>query len=146
MFNHVHEIHVVIRDIVFANIAADSRLCFSIFETTDCGPLQAGDLFEQDEPFFMVETVIDRVRKARPGPYTPRRAWGGVEISLFTKDTLDDLGNRERHDAIAGWFASQTLNGVRFREHTPLSVGRVRGFQMYPGVIPLEFDIHSKQR
>lgn len=141
----VNDIHRVVRERLFANLPAGMGLCFSLYQTTDAGPDQKGELFQQDDPFLMVETRIDEVRKAGPGVHSPNRVFGALEITLQSKDRLDMIGAHHLLEQAGNWFAQETIEGVRFREFIPTGDGRDRGFQTYAGTVVFEYETQPKQ-
>lgn len=132
-----------IRQILFENALDTDSFCFSLDVTDDAGKQGRGDLFRQDEDFFMVETEIDEVSRAGPGQYAPVRVWGRLDLSYYTMDRSNDLGAFARIEEIAGWWAGDTRHGIRFREFLPVTADALMGFQVYAGTIPFEFEAPS---
>lgn len=137
------EVEHVVRDLLFADLPIE-RICFSYFVPEDAGPTMAGDLFEQNKDFLLVEVDTAQVGRVGPGRFTQRRAYGGVDLVYYTKERLDPLGAKTRLENIADRFQEETLNGVRFRSYTPTGEMRDRGFSAYSGTIAFSFDTSAK--
>lgn len=144
--NDIFEIHHVVRDQVLSNLWVGGRVCFSLFQPDDAGPLQAGNLFNQNLDFIMVEVMIDDVRRAGPGVLSPRRVWGGLELGHYTKDRLDPLLATRTLEQVGDWFREETIGGVRFRDFLPTGEVRDRGFQVQTATLPFQFETQPKQQ
>lgn len=144
MLDNITEVRRVIRKRVLDNLGGEDAVCFTLDESTDAGPNQRGDLFDQNKPFYMVEIEIDEVVATGPGSHAWRRVMARVDLAYLTKDRLDDLNSHARLEAAGGWFADQTLDGIRFRNFVPIDEGRFLGFQRYTATVPFECEIKPK--
>lgn len=143
MYASIADAMIEIRRIIHGNLTATDSLTYSMGETDDAGPAGRGDLSKQNEPWYVIETVIDDKQKAGPGVFSPRRVWGGLDVTYLTKDRLDDIGSFSKMEQVGSWFEGRTINGIRFREFTPTTTnGRIFGFNSYAGTIALEFELN----
>ena len=142
--DNVNDIHKVVRGEIFSLMPEDGRVCFGYLTPEDAGPAGLGDLFEQNLDFLMVELTVDQVRRSGPGMHSPRRVWGSVELSLFSKDRMNTYVLATRLETIADHFREQTIKGVRFRDFTPSGEIRDRGFTASTGMIPFDFETRAK--
>lgn len=133
-----------VRDIVFEKVPADLRFAFDFIEAEDLSPLQAGPLFRQDADFVLFEAEVDTSRRAGPSQVSPTRWWGTLAIAVNTKKIGQDIPYQRQLEQLANWFAEQTINDIRFRTFTPLSMSRVRGFASYSGVLNFDFETAPK--
>lgn len=144
MYPSTTSVFRAVRQIIFDNATPEHAFCFSLDNTVDAGPQQLGELFEQASDFFMAEIEVETVTKAGPGTTTPRRMFAGLDLHFMTKDRMDDLGARDKLEEIAGWFASQTIDGIRFREYAPTGDGELIGFVRYSATIPFECELEPR--
>lgn len=144
MYPSVTAVSRAVRQIIFENHAPGDSFCFSLDNTTDAGPNQRGDLFEQNGDFFLIEVEVDDVYPAGPGIHSPRRVDGGVDIRYLTKDRMDDLGAQQRLEDIGNWFSDQKLKGIQFGLYAPVGAGELLGFQRYSGTVPFSCDLKPK--
>lgn len=142
--NNINEIHRVVREELFGIMPTEGRMCFSYLNPEDAGPATLGDLFEQDLDFLMAEVMIERVERAGPSIYSPRRVWGSIEFGYHTKDRLDPYRVMVGLEGVADHFREETLQGVRFRDFVPTGEVRDRGFTVTTGVIPFDFETRAK--
>lgn len=146
MLQNVTDIDVIVRNVVFDRAAVGDRFCFDLFMPVDAGVQGAGELFEQNQPFFMVEVVVDETRRAGPSKMSPTHVYGGIEISVFTMDQGDPIGNKRRVEEIGRWFSDQNIETVKFHEFAPVGAGRLRGFQRYTGTVAFKFETEPTYR
>lgn len=142
--DNVNDIHRVVRGELFSLMPQAGRICFGYDTPEDAGPNDLGDLFQQDQPFLMVEVVIDKVRRAGPGRHSPRRVRGNVALSNYSKDRLNTFTLATELESVADHFREETIGGVRFRDFTPTGEIRDRGFTASTGVIPFDFETRAK--
>lgn len=141
MLSSATDLEARIRDFVVEKAGPTMLYAFDITEAVDLGDQGAGDLFEQDQDFFLFETVFDKASRAGPGWTSPRRYWGTMDLTLFTKAPRDKVRFSLELERVADWFQDATINGIRFRSFLPTSTVAINGFTAYTGVINFEFEI-----
>lgn len=135
-----------VRDIVFENAPPDLKFCFSLATPIDVSANQAGDLFNQNEDFLLVETQIQGVRRAGVSWDAPRRIYADLTLSWVTKDVANDLEKLDALEEISRWFSEQTINGVRYRQLIPLGGFPLMGFMSYDGTLNCDFELRTAKR
>lgn len=123
--------------------AGDALFCFDPFNAIDASSAQRGDLFTQNDDFFIFEFIEGDNR--RMGPAGPNHFTGGVSVSVVTKDISDEISIWQRRDEKAGFLAETVLDGICYREMVPVSSYRYRGFHVYPGTIRVVCEITPKR-
>lgn len=141
MLSSLTDLDVRVRNFVFER-AVGMRFAFEMTEALDLGELKVGDLFEQNEDFWLFELNIDDVRRAGPGWVSPRRVEGSLDIALLTKAPRDKVKFSRQLEEVADWFQDDTITGIRFRSFIPTPAVPIRGFTAYNGVINLQFEIN----
>ncbi len=143
MLTSLADLHTRMRDHVFSLAPVGTRFSFDIIEAVDVGDLQAGDLFEQNEDFWLFEIYCDDVGRAGPGVHSPKRCQGTLSISLFTKEAGQAIPALTSLEAVARWFENQTIQGVRYRSFLPVQTVKIQGFNAYSGVMNCDFEIQQ---
>lgn len=133
-------------DIRFRNYADDkfppeALYAYNLEEGLDLSLNNAGELFQQNKDFILLELSIDQVRRAGPSRVSPTRVWGTLDLSIFTKGQRDKVKFGSQLEVMANWFQNETISGIRFREYQPSSVVPSHGFTSYSGLINFEFEI-----
>lgn len=142
--DNVNDIHRVVRSELFSLLPISGHICFGYDTPEDAGPEGLGNLFEQDLDFLMVEVNVDRVRRSGPGLQSPRRVWGHMGLSVYSKDRLNTYTLARALEEVANHFREETIQGVRFRDFVPSGEARDRGFTVSTGVIPFDFETRAK--
>lgn len=141
MLSSTTDLEVRLRKYVDSKVTPEMLYAFDFVEGWDCSENNAGVLLEQDKEFFMFEASFDRTDRAGPSWVSPGRAWGTLDLSIFTKAPRDKVKYARRLEAVAGWFMDETVDGIRFRSFLPTPPAPVNGFTSYNGVINFEFEI-----
>lgn len=141
MLSSVTEVESRVRNHVIS-LAAGKLFAFDMIEAVDASSTQAGDLFEQNEDFWLFEVVISDVKRAGPGYNSPRRYYCTLDLALFTKKPRNKVVFGAELEAVADWFQDQTIDGIRFRSFLPTQDVQIHGFTSYNGVINFDFEIH----
>lgn len=135
-----------VRDIVFENAGGDLLFCFSLSHPMDASSNQAGDLFKQNGDFLLVETTIRTSGRAGVGKEAPRRVTAEVGLAWLTKEQGNDIEKHEQLELVSRWFTEQTINGVRYRQLTPVGEFPLMGFMSYEGTINCNFELRTAKR
>lgn len=135
------DMEVRLRSYIDSKVTPQMLYAFDFVEGWDCSQNEAGLLIEQNLDFYMFETVIDRTGRAGPSWVSPGRAWGALDISIFTKAPRDKVKYTRLLEEVAGWFMDETVDGIRFRSYLPTPPAPVNGFTSYNGVINFQFEI-----
>lgn len=143
MFATFADFDKAIREIVFDNAPDDMRFSFDTDLVEDVGTLDSGQLFQQNEDFWIFHYEVRRVSRAGPGHFSPRRAWVSLSISLATKKVGNSLQMLQALERVTPWFEGQTVSGIRFREFSPLPSYPLRGFEILEGEINCEFELKA---
>lgn len=146
MYKNTTAVERGIRKMLFDNIRPNDAFCFSLDTPIDASVNQLGDLFEQNDDFFILEVETDGVVPAGASKLSPRIMSGGIEIRYLSKNRMDDLGAKARLEEIGEWFAQQTVGGIHFYEYFHSGYGRLLGFQRYTGTIPFDCEIQPKEQ
>ena len=128
------------RDYVFTKVSSNMLYAFDFTEGGDVSLNDAGALLEQDADFWLFEWYIDEVRRAGPGRNSPRRYWGSLDVSVFTKAPPDKVKFGSQVETVANWFQDTTIHGIRFRTFLPSPSSPLAGFTSYSGVINFDFE------
>lgn len=128
------------RDYVFTKCSNDMRYAFDFTEGLDVSSNAAGCLLEQDNDFWLFEWNIDNVGRAGPSRASPRRYWGALDVSVFTKAPRDKVKFTGLVEGVANWFQDETVSGIRFRTFLPNPAAPLKGFTTYSGVINFDFE------
>lgn len=132
-----------IRNYVHGKVTSDMLYAFDFTEGTDVSVNEVGVLLEQDQDFWLFEPRIARTGRAGPSWVSPRRAYGELDVTLFTKAPRDKVKFTGKVESVADWFQDQTISGIRFRTFTPTDPVAMHGFTAYSGVINYEFEINK---
>ena len=140
----VVDAEIVIRDTVSA-MNLTQPFAFDALTFEDASAAGAGNLMEQNAPFFLFSSEIIGTRRVGPTIIAPTRQNGDLTIGYFTKNPslLIDLGLLEQ---VANHFAEKTIEDVRFRTFTPYPPGVRNGFTRYDGVIDFQFELYRGDR
>jgi hypothetical protein len=128
------------RDYVYSKVSAGMLYAFDFAEGIDVSLNAAGALLEQDNDFWLFEWYIDDVGRAGPSRVSPRRYWGALDISVFTKTPRDKVKFTGMLENVANWFQDETVSGIRFRTFLPTPAAPLKGFTSYSGVINFDFE------
>lgn len=134
------EAEKAVRDYIFTKVSNDMIYAFDFSEGDDVSSNAVGPLLEQDNDFWLFEWYIDRVGRAGPSIVSPRRYWGTLDISVFTKAPRDKVKFTGMLENVANWFQDETVSGVRFRTFSPTPAAPLKGFTAYSGVINFDFE------
>lgn len=143
MFSSFADFDIAIRNIVFGKADPDMLFSFDTDLVEDVSGNDAGELFKQNEDFWIFHYDVRRVRRAGPGHFSPRRAWVSLSISLATKEVGNSLQMLQALERVTPWFEGQTVSGIRFREFSPLPSYPLRGFEVHEGEINCEFELKA---
>ena len=116
------------------------KFAFSMAEPFDASNSNSGNLFEQDDDFFIIESESDSVLRAGPSLLSPNRCFGTVYVSLFTKKQLSTLACQQKLEQFCSVFSDKIIEGVRFRAFSPLLTIKLLGFTRYSGSIQFSFE------
>lgn len=141
MLESLADFEVAVRDRVFDMAGTGYRFSFEATDAIDASDNDAGALFDQNEDFWLFEADIDDTGRAGPGASSPRRAWGSLSLTLFTKAPVNKVPALRELETVAGWFRDQTVGGIRFRSFLPVQPARIQGFTAYSGVITCAFEL-----
>lgn len=128
------------RDYVYSKVSPEMLYAFDFAEGTDVSSNAVGALLEQDTDFWLFEWYIDDVGRAGPSRVSPRRYWGTLDISVFTKAPRDKVKFTGMLENVANWFQDETVSGIRFRTFLPTPAAPLKGFTSYSGVINFDFE------
>lgn len=128
------------RDYVYSKVSPEMLYAFDFAEGTDVSSNAVGALLEQDNDFWLFEWYIDDVGRAGPSRVSPRRYWGTLDISVFTKAPRDKVKFTGMLENVANWFQDETVSGIRFRTFLPTPAAPLKGFTSYSGVINFDFE------
>lgn len=143
MLTSLVDLHTRMRDHVFSLAAPGTRFAFDIVDAIDVGDLQAGELFEQNEDFWLFEIDVEDIGRAGPGMNSPKRCSGSLSITLCTKAGSNAVPSLASLEAVAAWFENQTIQGIRFRSFLPVRPAKIQGFTAYSGVMNCDFEIQQ---
>lgn len=141
MLASLTDLEVRLRKYVDSKVTPDMLYAFDFVEGWDCSENNAGQLMDQNADFYMFEANLDNTGRAGPSWVSPGRAWGQLDLSIFTKAPRDKVKYSRLLEAVAGWFMDDTVDGIRFRSFLPTPPAPVNGFTSYNGVINFEFEI-----
>lgn len=142
--NSLTELEVRVRTYVDSLVPPEMRYAYELAEGMDLSDNKAGELMEQNADFYLFELGIETTGLAGPSDVSPGRAWGTLDLSLFTKSPRDKVKYSGRLEVVANWFQRKTIAGIRFRTFTPTTPVPIHGFTSYNGVINFEFEIASQ--
>jgi len=131
----------VVRDLVYAS-EVDYRFTFSPENPFDVSMFDAGQLFEQDEPFFIYEVNLSDVYLSGLTTVSPNRCEGYIDIAFLTKDSGSDITYRQLLESKARLLSEKTEQGVRFRRYIPAKPIQYGSFTWYSGTINFDFEIN----
>jgi hypothetical protein len=143
MLTSMVDLHIRMRDHVFYRAEPDMRFAFDIVDAIDVGDMQAGELFEQNEDFWLFEIEVEDVGRAGPGMNSPKRCSGSLSITLCTKAASNAVPSLASLETVARWFENQTIHGIRFRSFLPVRPAKIQGFTAYSGVMNCDFEIQQ---
>lgn len=142
MLSSLADLHIRMRDHVFAMAQPGTRFAFDL-DGVDVGDLQCGELFEQNDDFWLFEIDVDDVRRAGPGTGSPKRCSGSLSITYCTKTAGNAVPALAQLESVAAWFSDQTITGIRYRSFVPIRSARIQGFTAHSGVMNCDFEIHQ---
>jgi len=145
MLESLSDLDVRFREYVRTKVDPDMLYAYDFIEGADLSDNDVGVLLEQDEEFWLFELVIERTGRAGPSQVAPRKVFGSLDLSLFTKAPRDKVKYGRKVEAVANWFQDQTINGIRFRTFEPVPPAPLHGFTAYGGVTNIEFEIYVQR-
>lgn len=141
MLSSLTDLEARVRDYILTKVTPEMLYAFDFVEGQDLSENDAGVLLEQNQDFWLFELNIVRTGRAGPSRVSPRRAWGELDIAIFTKAPRDKVKFNTLLEGVANWFQDETVDGIRFRTFLPTSTVPMHGFTSYNGVINFEFEI-----
>lgn len=145
MLASLTDLDVRFRDWLATKVTPDMLFGYEFIEGLDVSVNDAGVLLEQDNDFWLFELNVDRTGRAGPSQVAPRKVFGSLDISLFTKSPRDKVKYGRKVEAVADWFQDQTISGIRFRTFAPVPPAPLHGFTAYGGVTNIEFEIYVQR-
>lgn len=138
--NSVYSHEKVIRSTIYSSVSSDTLFSFDEVSGEDASQNGVGELFKQDENFFLIGIETDETIRSSPVIGTPIRVFGSLYVSFFTKETWSDLTNKSKLEQFCKLFSNKVVAGVRFKPFTPTETVRISGFTQYSGFISFNFD------
>lgn len=137
--NSVYSYEFVIRKMIIDSNPT-SLFAFSMIDAIDASQANAGDLFKQDNDFFIAESECSEVKRSGPTLLSPNRCFGTLYISLYTKQNLSAIANQQKLEQFSSMFSDKTIEGIRFRAYQPFETMKLLGFNRYSGSIQFNFE------
>lgn len=144
MKQSVVDADTVIRDRVFT-LDLTQPFTFNTETLEDASATGAGPLHLQENPFFLFDFEIINSYRVGPTLIAPTRYEADLTITYMTKTPSTVLDWRLL-ETVAGHFAEQSIEQVRFRTFTPLTRSVYQGFTSYPGAIAVQYELYRGDR
>lgn len=141
MCTSLNDAEVRIRNFVDSQAWPGQLYTFDLDECQDASMSSQGTLLEQNEDFWLFETLIARSGRAGPGQNSPGRVFAELDITFLTKAARDRVKFEGMVEVVSNWFANKTISGIRFRTFEPVRASPLHGFTAYGGTINYQFEL-----
>jgi hypothetical protein len=135
---------IAIRNRVF-EVMLTEAFSFNRDTFEDASQHGLGDLIQQNQEFWVFQTILEDSYRVGPSLGAPTRYEGTLEVALYTKNP-SAIADQRKMEWVTDKFSEQTLSGVRFRTFFPYKANMERGFTAYKGVIHFDFELYRGNR